>query len=123
MNKIDFDYVALTQALVKCPSVTPYDEGALQVAEDHLRNIGFKCIRLPFSEEGFDNVDNLFAKIGESGKHLVFAGHTDVVPSGNEESWKYPPFSATIDDGKLYGRGAEDMKGNIACFISSAPLP
>ena len=61
----------------------------------------------------------MFAKIGETGKHLAFAGHTDVVPAGNEGSWKYPPFSATINDGKLYGRGAEDMKGNIACFISA----
>ena len=119
MNKIDFDYVALTQALVKCPSVTPNDEGALQVVEEHLINLGFNCTRLPFSEDGFDDIDNLFAKIGESGKHLAFAGHIDVVPPGNEESWKYPPFSATIADGKLYGRGAEDMKGNIACFISA----
>ena len=119
MNKIDFDYVALTQALVKCPSVTPYDEGALQIVEEHLNNLGFNCTRLPFSEDGFDDIDNLFGKIGESGKHLAFAGHTDVVPPGNEESWKYPPFSATIADGKLYGRGAEDMKGSVACFISA----
>ena len=119
MNKIDFDYVALTQALVKCPSVTPNDEGALQVVEEHLINLGFNCTRLPFSEDGFEDIDNLFAKIGESGKHLAFAGHIDVVPPGNEESWKYPPFSATIADGKLYGRGAEDMKGNVACFISA----
>ena len=119
MNKIDFDYVALTQALVKCASVTPNDKGALQVVEEHLVNLGFNCTRLPFSEDGFDDIDNLFAKIGEAGKHLAFAGHIDVVPPGNEESWKYPPFSATIADGKLYGRGAEDMKGNIACFISA----
>jgi succinyl-diaminopimelate desuccinylase len=119
MNKIDFDYVALTQALVKCPSVTPNDEGALQVVEEHLKNLGFNCTRLPFSEDGFDDIDNLFTVIGESGKHLAFAGHIDVVPPGNEESWKYPPFSATIADGKLYGRGAEDMKGSVACFISA----
>jgi succinyl-diaminopimelate desuccinylase len=119
MNKIDFDYVALTQALVKCPSVTPFDEGALQVVEEHLKNLGFDCTRLPFSEDGFDDIDNLFAKIGVSGKHFAFAGHIDVVPPGNEESWKYPPFSATIADGKLYGRGVEDMKGSVACFISA----
>ena len=119
MNKIDFDYVALTQALVKCPSVTPNDEGALLIVEEHLKNLGFNCTRLPFSKKGYEDVDNLFAKIGERGKHLAFAGHTDVVPPGNEESWKYPPFSATIADGKLFGRGAEDMKGNIACFISA----
>ena len=119
MNKIDFDYVALTQALVKCPSVTPYDEGALQVVEDHLKDLGFECTRLPFSEDGFNDIDNLFAIIGETGKHLAFAGHTDVVPPGNDSSWKYPPFSATIADEKIYGRGTEDMKGNIACFMSA----
>ena len=119
MNKIDFDYVALTQALVKCPSVTPHDEGALQVVEDYLKDLGFECTRLPFSEYGFNDIDNLFAKIGETGKHLAFAGHTDVVPPGNERSLKYPPFSATIADEKIYGRGTEDMKGNIACFMSA----
>ena len=64
MNNIDFDYVSLTQALVKCPSVTPHDEGALQVVEDYLKNLGFECTRLPFSEDGFNDIDNLFAKIG-----------------------------------------------------------
>ena len=119
MNKIDLDYVSLTQALVKCPSVTPHDEGALQVVEDYLKDLGFECTRLPFSEDGFNDIDNLFAKIGETGKHLAFAGHTDVVPPGNEKSWKYPPFSATIADEKIYGRGTEDMKGNVACFMSA----
>ena len=119
MSKINFDTVDLTQALVKCPSVTPNDGGALQIVEEHLKNLGFKCTRLPFSKDGFDDVDNLFAKIGKSGKHLAFAGHTDVVPPGNDESWKYSPFSATIDNGKIYGRGVEDMKGSIACFISA----
>lgn len=119
MKKIDFDCVALTQALVQCPSVTPKDAGALQIIENHLTDIGFKCSRLPFSEEGYEDVDNLFSTIGKTGKHLAFAGHTDVVPVGNKDSWKYPPFSATIIDGILYGRGSEDMKGNIACFISA----
>ena len=119
MSKINFDCVSLTQALVKCPSVTPKDEGALQVIQDHLENLGFECQRLPFSEKGFEKVDNLFAKIGNKGKNLAFAGHTDVVPPGNLTSWLYPPFSATISEGKLYGRGSEDMKGNIACFISA----
>ena len=122
MTKLNFDSVALTQALVKCPSITPKDEGALQVVENHLKDLGFECTRLPFSENGFDNVDNLFAKIGTTGKHLAFAGHTDVVPPGNEDSWLYPPFSATIADGKLFGRGAEDMKSNIACFISATNI-
>ena len=119
MNKINFDPIILTQALVKCPSITPKDEGALDIVQEHLTSIGFNCTRLPFSDKNSYDVDNLFATIGSGDKHLAFAGHTDVVPPGNENSWKYPPFSATIDGGKLYGRGAEDMKSNIACFISA----
>ena len=119
MKKINFDPVALTQALVECPSITPKDEGALDIVETHLASIGFHCTRLPFSEDNSYDVDNLFATIGSKGKHLAFAGHTDVVPPGNENSWKYPPFSATINEGKLYGRGSEDMKSNIACFMSA----
>lgn len=119
MNKINFDPISLTQALVQCPSITPKDEGALDVIENHLSHLGFNCTRLPFSGNNSYDVDNLFATIGSSGKHLAFAGHTDVVPPGNEDSWKYHPFSATIDGDKLYGRGSEDMKSNIACFISA----
>ena len=119
MNNINFDCINLTQALVKCKSITPNDDGALQVVEDHLSSIGFKCTRLPFSENGYEDVDNLFAIIGDTGPHIAFAGHTDVVPPGNENSWIYPPFKAIIKDDKLYGRGAEDMKGNIACFLSA----
>jgi len=119
MNKINFNPIDLTQALVKCPSITPKDEGALSIVEDHLNHLGFNCTRLPFSDKNSYDVDNLFATIGSSGKHLAFAGHTDVVPTGNEKSWKYPPFSAVIEDDKLFGRGSEDMKSNIACFISA----
>ena len=119
MNKINFDPIALTQSLVKCPSITPKDEGALDIIQEHLFSLGFKCTRLPFSEKNSYDVDNLFATIGSKGKHLVFAGHTDVVPPGNENSWKHPPFSATIEGNKLYGRGSEDMKSNIACFIAA----
>ena len=119
MNKLNFNPVALTQALVKCPSITPKDEGALDIVQDHLESIGFSCTRLPFTDKNSYDVDNLFATIGSQGKHLAFAGHTDVVPPGNIDSWKYPPFSATIDGDKLYGRGSEDMKSNIACFMSA----
>ena len=119
MSKLNFDPIILTQTLVKCPSITPKDEGALNVVHNHLSHLGFKCTRLTFSDQNSPDVDNLFATIGSDGKHLAFAGHTDVVPPGNEESWKYPPFSATIAEGKLFGRGAEDMKSNIACFISA----
>ena len=119
MNNINFDPIDLTQALVRCPSVTPSDNGALDIVENHLTYLGFRCTRLPFSKTNYDNVDNLFTSIGSTGKNLAYAGHTDVVPPGNESSWKYPPFSATIDGDKLYGRGSEDMKSNIACFISA----
>ena len=119
MNKINFNPIKLTQALVKCPSITPKDEGALNIVEEHLNHIDFKCTKLPFSDKNTYDVNNLFATIGSTGKHLVFSGHTDVVPPGNENSWKYPPFSATIENDKMFGRGTEDMKSNIACFISA----
>ena len=120
MSEINFDPVTLTQSLVKCASVTPKDEGALTVIENHLSAIGCDCHPLIFSGNNSYEVKNLFATIGNEGKHFAYAGHTDVVPVGNENSWKYPPFSARIDDGKLYGRGSEDMKSSVACFISAA---
>ena len=119
MNNLNFDPIVLTQNLVKCPSVTPKEAGAIDIIENHLKNLSFTCTRLPFSGNNSYEVDNLFATIGSTGKHLAFAGHTDVVPPGNEKSWKYHPFSATIENDKLYGRGSEDMKSNIACFISA----
>ena len=119
MNKIDFNTTKLTQALVKCKSVTPFDDGAIQIVQSHLSSIGFDCTPLSFSDPNSYEVKNLFASIGSSGRHLAFAGHTDVVPAGNEESWRFPAFSATIENDKLYGRGTEDMKSNIACFMSA----
>ncbi len=119
MSKLNFDPVVLTQDLVKCQSITPEDRGALNIVEKHLNHLNFTCNRLNFSSNNSYEVDNLFATIGSSGKHLAFAGHTDVVPPGNENSWKYNPFSATIENDKLYGRGSEDMKSAIACFISA----
>ena len=119
MSEINFDSISLTQSLVRCASVTPEDNGAIDVVENHLKSIGFKCHRLLFKQQGTADVDNLYASIGSNGKHLAFAGHTDVVPPGNINSWSYPPFEAIIDNGKLYGRGSEDMKGNIACFMSA----
>ena len=120
MSEINFDPVTLTQSLVKCASVTPKDEGALTVVENHLNAIGCDCHPLTFSGNNSYEVKNLFATIGNEGKHFAYAGHTDVVPVGNESSWKNPPFSAKIDGGKLYGRGSEDMKSSVACFISAA---
>ena len=119
MTNINFDPIVLTQNLVKCPSVTPDDKGALDIVENHLSHLNFNCTRIPFTGNNSYDVDNLFATIGSSGKHLAFAGHTDVVPAGNFDSWKYPPFEGRINENKLYGRGSEDMKSSIACFISA----
>ena len=119
MTEFNFNPIKLTQALVKCRSITPEDDGALLLMQDYLNSLGFDCSPLLFSGNGSYEVKNLFATIGSDGPHLAFAGHTDVVPPGNESSWKHPPFSAIIEGDKLYGRGTEDMKSNIACFISA----
>lgn len=119
MSEPEFDPVKITQDLVRCPSVTPAEAGALDYLEDILANAGFRCKRLPFFEAGSPEVDNLYARFGSGSPHLCFAGHTDVVPSGDENLWSYPPFAAEISDGKLYGRGVADMKGGIACFLAA----
>jgi len=114
------DPVAVLQTLIRCPSVTPEDAGVLAALEAVLSPAGFGCTRLPFSEKGTPDVDNLFARLGTAGPHLCFAGHVDVVPTGNEVLWRDPPFKAVIRDGILYGRGACDMKGSVAAFAAAA---
>jgi succinyl-diaminopimelate desuccinylase len=113
------DPVSLAQALIRCPSVTPVEAGALTLLEGVLDGMGFECHRVTFSEPGFADVENLYARLGNTGPNLCFAGHTDVVPPGNIDAWTSPPFAAEIRDGILYGRGAVDMKGEIACFIAA----
>lgn len=108
------------QALIRCPSVTPEEGGALTYLQSVLENAGFTCERLVFSDKNTPDVDNLFARIGDGAPHLCFAGHTDVVPVGNEDDWSHPPFAADVVEGWLYGRGAADMKGDIACFLRAA---
>ncbi len=112
------DPVALAQALIRCPSVTPKDEGALGVLEGALKPLGFSCQRLVFEEPGTEPVDNLYARIGTGAPLFLFAGHTDVVPPGGR--WKSDPFGAEIKGGVLYGRGASDMKSAIAAFAAAA---
>ena len=114
------DPVDLAARLIRCPSVTPLEGGAITLLEAELGALGFACHRLPFSEDGTPDVDNLFARLGAGGPHLCFAGHTDVVPPGDEALWTYPPFAAQVADGMLYGRGATDMKGGVACFVAAA---
>jgi succinyl-diaminopimelate desuccinylase len=107
------DPVPLAQALIRCPSVTPADAGAMAVLEAALRPLGFDCTRLRFGE-----IENLFARRGTEGPHFCYAGHTDVVPPGAREGWRDDPFAGVVRDGLLYGRGACDMKGGIAAFVA-----
>src|ERR1700736_5663147 len=109
------DAVSITRDLVRCPSVTPADAGALGVLEDLLKAAGFEVNRVTFSEPGTSDIDNLYARIGSEAPHITFAGHTDVVPPGDEAAWTLGAFSGEVKDGFLYGRGAVDMKGGIAC--------
>jgi len=114
------DPVAITRNLLRCPSVTPAEGGALTFLEGVLAAAGFAVHRMTFSEPGADDVQNLYARIGDSAPNLIFAGHTDVVPPGDEATWKHPPFAGAVDDGQVYGRGAVDMKGGIACALAAA---
>ncbi len=109
----------LAARLIRCPSVTPADAGALDVVEAFLAGLGFTCHRLTFEEPGTEPVDNLYARLGEAGPNLCYAGHTDVVPVGDPAAWRVDPFAGAVIDGKLYGRGAADMKGSIAAFLAA----
>lgn len=113
------DPIALTRELVRCPSVTPAEGGALAFLEKTLKATGFATHRMTFREPGAEDVENLYARIGTAAPHLMIAGHTDVVPTGDEKSWSHPPFSGEVIDGQLYGRGAVDMKGGIACAVAA----
>jgi succinyl-diaminopimelate desuccinylase len=114
------DPLQLSQALIRCASVTPNDDGALDVVQDALAGIGFTCVRLPFSEPGTADVDNLYARIGGAAPNFCFAGHIDVVPVGDTAAWTTDPFGGEVRGERLYGRGAADMKTGIACFIAAA---
>ena len=114
------DPVELTRDLLRCPSVTPADAGAVGVLERVLGAAGFTVERITFSEPGAADIDNLYARIGTTGPNLAFAGHTDVVPPGDDAAWQHGPFTGEIVDGVLFGRGAVDMKGGIACFVAAA---
>lgn len=113
------DPVENLAALIRCPSVTPEEGGALAALESMLLPIGFSVERPVFSQAGTPDVENLYARLGDGGRKLMFAGHTDVVPPGDAAAWKYPPFAATIRDGEMIGRGAVDMKGGIAAFVAA----
>ena len=114
-----FDPAENLSTLIRCPSVTPAEGGALSALQTMLEPLGFHIDRPVFTEEGTADIENLYARLNGTGPHLMFAGHTDVVPAGDLSLWKHPPFSAAIENGELYGRGAVDMKGGIACFVAA----
>ena len=117
------DALPLAIELIRCPSVTPADAGALDTLGGVLKGLGFTVERLPFADAGTPDIDNLYARIGDgsgAGPHFCFAGHTDVVPVGERNRWTVDPFAATLDQGWLIGRGAADMKAAIACFTAAA---
>ena len=107
--------IELHQKLIRIKSISPSDMGCFDIIENELKKLNFKCERI-----NYQNVENLYATIGNSGKLFCYLGHTDVVPSGPEEKWSYPPFSATIEGDVLYGRGAADMKSSVAAFVEAA---
>src|ERR1041385_6627692 len=113
------DPIALARTLLACPSVTPADAGAQAALADILGRGGFKVTRMSFGD-GAAAVPNLYATIGHGTPHLVFCGHTDVVPPGDEKLWSHSPFAAATADGFLYGRGAVDMKGAVGAFAAAA---
>lgn len=113
------DPVTFARDLIRCPSVTPEEGGALQLLQGTLENMGFNCKRLLFTQEGTPDVDNLYARLGDAAPNFCFAGHTDVVPVGAQSEWTVDPFAAEVKDGMLFGRGAADMKGAIAAFAAA----
>jgi len=113
------DALSIARDLIRCASVTPDDKGALAIVEALLQQAGFETWRVVFREDGWPDIDNLYARIGSGHPHLVFAGHTDVVPPGDAATWRFDPFSAEIADGCLWGRGAVDMKGGIAASLAA----
>ncbi len=113
------DPVAFARDLIRCPSVTPEEGGALELLQSTLEGMGFECQRLLFTEDGTPDVDNLYARLGDGDPNFCFAGHTDVVPVGARDEWSADPFAAEVKDGVLFGRGASDMKGAIAAFAAA----
>ncbi|MBC6417194.1 MAG: M20/M25/M40 family metallo-hydrolase, partial [Rhodospirillales bacterium] len=113
------DPVAFAQSLIRCPSITPAEGGALDLLQGALEGLGFTCRRRIFQEPGSEPVDNLYAHLVGGSGNLCYAGHTDVVPPGNPAHWRVAPFAGAIEDGWLIGRGTVDMKGAIACYVAA----
>ena len=109
----------ILQSLIRCPSVTPDEGGALSYLAEVLRHAGFRTDLVTFSEPGQPDILNLYARLGTGAPYLLFAGHTDVVPPGDAAQWRFPPFSGEVADGMVWGRGACDMKGGVAAFVAA----
>ncbi len=116
---MNFSPVEIAKKLIQIETITPHNNGILELIQSYLETIGFQCIKYSFAEEGQANVENLYASFGSGSPSFLFVGHGDVVPAGDSASWSFPPFSAKEKDGKLYGRGTADMKSAIASFISA----
>ena len=110
--------VDLTSKLIRCESITPNSAGAIELLISYLEPLGFKCKKINFGE-GIEKVENLYARFGTKGPNICFAGHVDVVPTGDIKKWSMDPFGGEIKQGKIWGRGAADMKSGIAAFLSS----
>src|SRR5438477_4811080 len=119
MTEARVEPAELAARLIRRPSVTPRDEGALALLAETLEGLGFTCHHLVFGGDGSDEIHNLYARRGTGRPNLCFAGHTDVVPAGARETWSFEPFGAELRDGALCGRGAVDMKGAIAAFVAA----
>ncbi len=113
------DELKLSKDLIKFPSITPIDAGAISFLQKKLKSIGFKCKVLEFKDKNSKPIKNLYAKFGNKQPNLCYAGHTDVVPPGNYKKWSVNPFKPKVRNGRLVGRGANDMKSSIACFVSA----
>jgi len=111
---VKIDPIDFAHQLIRCASVTPADAGALGILQDALEGMGFTCTRYPFGE-----VDNLYARLGTEAPNFCYAGHVDVVPIGDATHWRHNPFGGEIEGGKIWGRGAADMKGGIAAFVAA----
>ena len=110
--------IELTSELIQCKSITPKSEGSLDIIISYLEPLGFNCERIDFGE-GIEKVENLYARFGTIEPNIAFAGHVDVVPTGDINNWSINPFGGEVKEGKVWGRGAADMKSGIAAFIAA----
>ena len=115
----NFDELQLSKDLIRFPSITPVDAGAIKYLSKKLKQLGFNCKILEFKDKKSPSVKNLYARLGNQQPNLCYAGHTDVVPPGNIKDWTVNPFKPMVKNNYLIGRGANDMKSSIACFISA----